>query len=610
MASGPARRGHTRGLSTSATGWRFPLRTELRSPTRPADHHIVHTGAQDEIERLNGYLRTEVRISSGIVAPAGQLGTRSLLDGAATLGLALGSWSMSALPGDPGDARGPRKDGRKQVRPRDIPYFLSPAGGADPSGGPCGGGDSNSGSNAGGSIAISSPPLTRQPSAERCHSSAVAGDGGDCAADLLAAQSPPLDMVDSPPLPLPPSSVVVGGRHCSATYLETPVATPAGEPAARIESLPQRARSANTHSIIALYSDAEEGRGRRHRCAQQTTTTATAAARRPRTASGSAARRSSGRSDPDAGAVRSSACGGPISASDAEFLDAVSALLPETPKTGSNAESSPRSSTCTCPGVPGPAAPADAGAPERCWLERVLADKEEEEEEEQRRFERVLAEEEQLGRVLAQEESRRLERALAEERRRHGEELERQRAAMQARHSGELAAVRAERDQLRALLDECVAVSEELARQGEAERDGLARELGCLTLERQRLEEQLGESQARAKQLAGEQQTAQARMDAAASEHTRLEGLCATLRGDVAIAEQRNLRIMEHAQDTLAKANAEIARLQTQAELARASAAEMEARATKAEARAKSLHIQLASTKQQNKDLLALCEGL
>ncbi|KAJ2771739.1 hypothetical protein IWQ57_002074 [Coemansia nantahalensis] len=274
----------------------------------------------------------------------------------------------------------------------------------------------------------------------------------------------------------------------------------------------------------------------------------------------------------------------PFSAIDTGFLSAVTALLPETPDT--SAECSP-------------------GDPHGCvgWHGQRPPDGD------LRASRELRADEELLAARLAEREQQ-FALTLALERRRHADEMARQRDAAQAQHGAELEAAHAVCDQLRALLEDCIATSEELVRQSESERDGLARELGSSTLERRRLEEQLGASHSRAAALESEQRAAQTQARAQTAENARLQELCATLLGDVATAEERNTRIKEHAQDTLSKANAEISRLQSQADQTQKAAAELEARVAKAEARARSLHIQLTSTKQQNADLLALCEGL
>ncbi|KAJ2712383.1 hypothetical protein H4R19_002785 [Coemansia spiralis] len=549
MVAGLSGRGHSRGLSASSStlsspsvaGWRLHLRGESLSFSKLPNHHIVHSSTQDEIDKLNGYLRTETRINSGPATRGKPGATHSLAAGRGlqsagyNLDLGFGSWSMSALPGEQA-GRHRRTDSKQQVKVRDIPYFLSPTDG--------------------GSAGTMSPPLSRQASAEHYHCSS--------SADLLAAQSPPpLYIVNSPP------TASLDAPHGLSARLGP-----------RVESLPQMARGqsmqelasrslqgirrgANTNSIIALYADddgsAHTSNGSRRNSIPPIGTSGGMGT--PQTAM--TTRRGSEDSVLH-----------PISAADTGFLSAVTALLPETPDTSSG---------------------RSPGEPRGCVEWHGLR----------------VAEDQLAAQLAAQLAERELqhEHRLVAERRRHADELAQQRDAAQAQHGAELEATHAECDQLRALLEDCIATSEELVRQSEAERNGLARELGSATLERRRLEVQIGESHARTAALEAEQRAAQAHSRVLVADNVRLEELCATLRGDVVVAEQRNARIKEHAQDTLSRANAEISRLQTQADQAQKTAAELEARVAKAEARARSLNIQLTSTKQQNADLLALCEG-
>ncbi|KAJ2748695.1 hypothetical protein IWQ56_007395, partial [Coemansia nantahalensis] len=172
-------RGHIRGLSVSSSmqpapssaGWRFHLRGDSLSFSRSPDHHIVHSSARDEIDKLNGYLRTEAQINAGASPRSVRASTahspaagHGLLSVGADLDLGFGAWSMSALPGEQA-ARRRRAGSTHQVKARDIPYFLCPV--DDDAGG-----------------ATMSPPLSRQASAEHYLCDSIADYS---TADLLAA---------------------------------------------------------------------------------------------------------------------------------------------------------------------------------------------------------------------------------------------------------------------------------------------------------------------------------------------------------------------------------------------------------------------------------------
>ncbi|KAJ1831137.1 hypothetical protein IWW55_002693 [Coemansia sp. RSA 2706] len=139
-----------------------------------------------------------------------------------------------------------------------------------------------------------------------------------------------------------------------------------------------------------------------------------------------------------------------------------------------------------------------------------------------------------------------------------------------------------ERDELQRLLDECITKTEHLAREHAGERDDLRAEL-------QGMQGDYG-------QLLDEHRHALARAGELAAENARLEQLVQTLRGDVAVAEQRNERIKEHARETVDRANAEIGRLHAQLTQAQRGAAAMQARAAKTESRARALHSKLGPT--------------
>ncbi|PIA16001.1 hypothetical protein COEREDRAFT_81688 [Coemansia reversa NRRL 1564] len=174
----------------------------------------------------------------------------------------------------------------------------------------------------------------------------------------------------------------------------------------------------------------------------------------------------------------------------------------------------------------------------------------------------------------------------------------------------ERASIVSERDELRTMLDDYVATSSKLLEERETEGIGLTRELGKLTLERQRLQEQLDETLARASILDEEKREALENADSATLEKNRLEQLAEALRNDVMVAEERSSKIKEHAENTLAGANAEIGNVHQQLAASREETVMLKNQALKSDAKARSLQIQLDSMKRQNEELLALCEGL
>ncbi|KAJ1990809.1 hypothetical protein GGI04_005988, partial [Coemansia thaxteri] len=123
-----------------------------------------------------------------------------------------------------------------------------------------------------------------------------------------------------------------------------------------------------------------------------------------------------------------------------------------------------------------------------------------------------------------------------------------------------------------------------------------------------RMQEQLDESAKCVSALEAESAESLERANSLAAANAIFEHTAAGLRSDVLVAEERSTKIKAHAEDMLAKANAEIARLQNVAFAAQQDAAAACDRAVKADALAKSLQIQLNSAKRQNKEFLSLCK--
>ncbi|KAJ1838576.1 hypothetical protein LPJ73_007040, partial [Coemansia sp. RSA 2703] len=223
----------------------------------------------------------------------------------------------------------------------------------------------------------------------------------------------------------------------------------------------------------------------------------------------------------------------------------------------------------------------------------------------------MLHESEERFKAQMEELKRETEQRLADQELKHKQEIERQ--AQEFREqieklSTETAELKTERDELHAMLEDHIVTSSKLIEQKDAECSGLGREIGQLTLERQRLQNDLEKSRADLQAMVTERSEIQERADLLAAENMRLDSANSNLGSDVLVAEERNAKIREHAEETLQKANNEIQRLQRDVALVQQETEILRTRTTKAETRAKSLQIQLESTKRQNADLLALCE--
>ncbi|KAJ2556822.1 hypothetical protein EV175_001746 [Coemansia sp. RSA 1933] len=178
------------------------------------------------------------------------------------------------------------------------------------------------------------------------------------------------------------------------------------------------------------------------------------------------------------------------------------------------------------------------------------------------------------------------------------------------RYKAKVSELTTERDEMQFMLEEYIATSGRLIEQKESEADVLTRELGKATLERQQVQAKLDECESRADALSSERKEAYERVESLVAENVRLEDLSNDLRNDVLVAEERNGLIKKHAQATLDKANAEITKLHGLLTQTKSDVSSLQTQTSKVDARAKSLQIQLNSTKQQNKDLLELCERL
>ncbi|KAJ1742570.1 hypothetical protein LPJ78_002476 [Coemansia sp. RSA 989] len=157
-----------------------------------------------------------------------------------------------------------------------------------------------------------------------------------------------------------------------------------------------------------------------------------------------------------------------------------------------------------------------------------------------------------------------------------------------------------ERDQLQILLDECITTSEQLVQQHEAEQRELIAELERADQTAERLHGELSESQSNYDALLNEHRETLHKAGNLASENQRLQELVKTLQNDVAVAEQRNQRIKQHAEATVSKANAEISRLQEQLAVARKETSGMQDHIRRAELRAHKMHSKLTPYKKRS----------
>ncbi|KAJ2849494.1 hypothetical protein IWW36_002593 [Coemansia brasiliensis] len=164
----------------------------------------------------------------------------------------------------------------------------------------------------------------------------------------------------------------------------------------------------------------------------------------------------------------------------------------------------------------------------------------------------------------------------------------------------ELNLIIGERDQLQILLDECITTSEQLVQQHEEEQRELIAELEGTDQMAQQLRAELSESQNSYDALLNEHRETLHKAGSLATENQRLQQLVETLQKDIAVAEQRNQRIKQHAEATVSKANAEISRLQEQLASVRKETCGMQDHIRRAEARAHKMHSKLTPYKKRS----------
>ncbi|KAJ1898638.1 hypothetical protein LPJ66_002628 [Kickxella alabastrina] len=571
-------------------GWRFPQRADPMSLAKPSGHHIIHANMKDGIDKLNEYLRNETEHNSGKSAHNDGLSTAGRLSpfhstasdyqglrAAPQLRRKVGSvtnysWhSLAQLDGDQG-LRQMRaaSNGSRTVRLNDMLGFSD-------------GAEENVANTYPGHL-IASPPTNRQISGDHGHRDIrVFGSASTDEIVILAAQSPPINFCHSPPYM----------RNSSRTHRST-------------------TENTDANTIINLYTDdsdaesmhgsAHGGRNRR-RCSD--TSSNCGSTSKLCTASGLA--------------ILPLATGNSLS--DADILDAASVPLPKTPSTfrsGSSGDNRSRSSSindstsssenrkcCRRTGMQ-----HELRQRLICCLQDEFSNSVQNQE---LRTTNLLQEaEDQFKRLLADQDMH-FSQKLAGQQQMHSRELSQREQALQQPIEllrRELASVSAERDELHAMLDDYVTTSSKLIKHKDAENSGLSHELGKMAVERQRLHKKIQEHDARAQALSNERSEAQERVDALAAENLKLENQNSNLGSDVMVAEERNARIRELAEATLAQANAEIARLQQESERTYLEVAALRSSAAKADTKARSLQIQLDSTKRQNEELLSLCERL
>ncbi|KAJ1802148.1 hypothetical protein LPJ75_006276 [Coemansia sp. RSA 2598] len=226
---------------------------------------------------------------------------------------------------------------------------------------------------------------------------------------------------------------------------------------------------------------------------------------------------------------------------------------------------------------------------------------------------KLLSEAEERYKALLATKEKEFEQKLAEQEQKHKGDMERQSNEAKAqleKLQTKVDELTAERDGLHNMLEDFVLTSTKLLDHREAENRNLSQELGRLTFENQQLQKKMEESRAHAQAMSKEHGEVQERVDVLVAENMRLETINSTLTGDVAIAEERNQKIKEHAEKTLQRANLEIEQLQQKASCLQQESAALRNRSSKADMRIKSLQIQLQSTQRQNDELLGLCERL
>ncbi|KAJ2906892.1 hypothetical protein GGI21_003975, partial [Coemansia aciculifera] len=552
MVSGLHKRG--RQQSRVLSGWRFPLRADSLVFSKPNNqHHIVHSDMQEGIDKLKVYLRTESAINASMA-----------------------SLDLSSEPSTP----------KRSLQLPHLGMFSAAQLGR------CDNVHSWYHSSSSPAHLIASPPLSRQPSGEHCNRdiATFSNTGGD---ETLLSKQPR------------------GGAARRFGPDEVVAAAAAGMDASE---------------IIALYAD-NAGLGMVGSSSSQIANIRPAGGRRTpdsvHSGSSDAVCRASSKSATDTGGsymddAHVAALLGYFPAESAGDIATSSTLLPETPNTLASKHDARQAEPVLFTAADMEDVhrdykdKANTQSKVRDKLVQTMRDEFSESAKSQQlkaaqTLQSLRHEHRQQLAALEQE----LARKMAAEQQRHAREIGQQAAAVQAELDelrGGFASMRAERDDVQAMMEEYVTTSTRLIEQKDEETSGLGRELGRLTLDRHRLQEQLSEATKRCDMITAESSERSARAETLAAENERLEKLAASLRADVLVAEERSAKIKAHAEDMLGKANAEIARLMDLAATAQKELAAAGTRATKADARSKSLQIQLDSTKQQNEELLSLCE--
>ncbi|KAJ2776174.1 hypothetical protein GGI15_004924 [Coemansia interrupta] len=610
----PAAQGSTTPASSSlatttaagslSLGWKFPLRGDSLSFTKSSKHHIVHADTKSGIDQLNDYLRNETELNAGKKAGPGDLGTKlpkptlhqSLVaDGQGLrslqpvrgrpLNISNRSWhSLAQLGGErtPKHSRQTSANGR---RDKVFGLFAFSEMAEDTLA------DTSSGH------LVMSPPHNRQLSGDQGrYDMQKFVSAGINQTEMLDTQSPPMDLEASPVF----TDIV--GKERSDTFECTDTST--------IIDLYAESSIPEDFDDSPLLHDSAHGSRSMDGCSSEDVGDCNS------------------KVDSAVSMERFTALSHKPDMGESPFIP-----LPKTPSTlkcacSDDGKDDNDSDDNQIIGDPSSSKDGEALVQEqtptknrsrmsmqqelRQKLVRCLQDDYTNcIQSQQLKATSMLHEAEERFRIQMEELKRETEQRLADQELKHKQDIESQAQEFQQhikKLSTDVSELTAERDELHAMLEDHILTSSKFIEQKDAECSGLSREIGQLTLERQRLQSDLEEIRSDLQAMVAERGEIQERADLLAAENMRLDSANSNLGSDILVAEERNTKIREHAEETLLKANNEIQRLQQDIALVQQEMDILRTRTSKAETRARSLQIQLESTKQQNADLLALCE--
>ncbi|KAJ2724172.1 hypothetical protein GGI07_002126 [Coemansia sp. Benny D115] len=592
----------TTATTSLSLGWRFPLRGDSLTSGKTTGHHIVHSSMKDGIDQLKDYLRSESQLNSGL--PSTRSAPHTPLKANIVPAVANSVQGLGIMQ-TPNRAQSKTLD--RSIQQPDVRDDSRSHGLRSNTHGPSVGSRRNRLQDLFGFMdhksediadvssthLIASPPPSREASCERrTRDMLVLDNAGSGEVAVLEAQSPPQNLAASSPyLAEDRNAFPESSLDCTDANTIISMYTDEGvEDVSSISDIPDSSGPADESSSGSLKD--EEG----------------------------GAEQEVPRSDSLSSPARAALDGSPMLNAmgildDEDFFDAASIPLPTTPSTIHSANAADNEKE-----PPAAKQTLREKSRSRMSMQQELRQKlmrcmQDEytvslQSQELRATSMIQKAKENCKRLLAKQEVEFSQR-LAEQQEKHEKEMSICRQETESQIASlleKISEISLERNELQGVFDEYMSTSGELLKQKEAENSSLAHELAQLALKRQRLQKKLEDSKAHALALANERREVQERVDALTAENMRLEHENNSLSSDVLVGEERSAKIKSYAEGTLCKANEEIARLQRELERATSETTALRARAARADTRARSLQIQLDSVKQQNEELLALCE--